>query len=82
MDNIAKHSDATQIKIDIDISKTEVKAFIKDNGNGISEDFLNKYPWYSSLHKAYETIYLLDGELDVTGEDKIGTTIEFKYSLK
>lgn len=82
MDNIAKHSDATQIKIDIYISKTEVKAFIKDNGNGISEDFLNKYPWYSSLHKAYETIYLLDGELDVTGEDKIGTTIEFKYSLK
>jgi two-component system sensor histidine kinase DegS len=82
LDNIAKHSDATQINIYIEIDNDNINATIKDNGNGINNDYLNKYPWYSSLHKAYETIYLLNGKLDIHGEDKLGTTVIFSYSIK
>ena len=80
--NIAKNSDATQINIYIEIDKDNINATLKDNGNGISNDYLNKYPWYSSLHKAYEIIYLLNGKLDIHGEEKIGTTVTFSYSIK
>lgn len=81
-DNIFKHADANKINFDLSLSQNVIEVLISDNGVGIDSDYLTKSPWYSSLHKAHETIYLLNGNLNITkGEDK-GTTVKFRFPIQ
>ncbi|MBQ8413115.1 MAG: hypothetical protein IJX12_05860 [Lachnospiraceae bacterium] len=81
-DNIFKHSNANKIKFRLSISANKVDAYISDNGVGIDPDYLTKSPWYSSLHKAHEIIYLLGGTLIITGDIISGTTIRFDFPIQ
>lgn len=81
-DNIFKHSQANSVSLKIDITNETVDVSLKDNGIGISRDYLTKSPWYSSLHKAHEILYLLSGTLYISGDKKSGTQIQFHFPVK
>lgn len=81
-DNIYKHAQANSVSLKIDITNDNVDVSLKDNGIGISRDYLTATPWYSSLHKAHEIIYLLSGALQINGDRKTGTQIKFHFPVK
>jgi two-component system sensor histidine kinase DegS len=80
-DNIAEHADANRIRLKIDITESRIEVFLHDNGTGIPEDYLSTSPWYSSLHKAEELVFLLGGRLNITGSRYSGTTVELLIPL-
>lgn len=80
-DNIYKHSNANSINLRICLTKNKVDANLTDNGIGINSDYLSNSPWYSSLHKAHETIYLLGGTINISGDLSCGTTIKFNFPV-
>ncbi|MGN0436296.1 MAG: hypothetical protein ACI4D8_06700 [Wujia sp.] len=81
-DNAFKHSNANCITFRAGISQNVIDVVIQDNGIGIASNYLEQSPWYSSLHKAHETIYLLNGSLDITGDLMGGTKIRFNFPVK
>ena len=81
-DNIFKHSNANNIDFKLSLSKNKADVSIHDNGVGIDPDYLTKSPWYSSLHKAHEIIYLLGGTLMITGDIISGTTVRFDFPVQ
>ncbi len=81
-DNIFKHSNANNVNFKMSLSKNIVDVYLCDNGVGIDPDYLTKSPWYSSLHKAHEIIYLLGGTLSITGDILSGTTVKFNFSVQ
>ena len=44
-------------------------------------DLVNS-PWYSSLHKAKEILYMLCGKLDISGDVMSGTTVKFSFPIQ
>lgn len=80
-ENIFKHSHANRIIIKLSNDNNTLSAYIKDNGTGIPDDYMEKSPWYSSIHKANEIIYLLDGKLDIKGSHENGTLVTFSYPI-
>lgn len=80
-DNIYKHSNANSINLRICLTKNKIDANLTDNGIGINSDYLSNSPWYSSLHKAHETIYLLGGTINISGDLSCGTTIKFNFPV-
>lgn len=80
-ENIYKHSDASQINLRINMTDDTIDVTISDNGKGIEHNYLRKAPWYSSLHRAHEIIYLLDGKLSINGSRGKGTTVNFSFGI-
>ncbi len=81
-DNIFKHSNANNINFKLGITPNTIDCEICDNGTGISDNYLSTSPWYSSLHKAHEIIYLLDGTLNISGDITTGTTVRFDFPIQ
>ena len=81
-DNAFKHSNANCITFIAGISQNVIDVVIQDNGVGIDENYMERSPWYSSLHKAHEVIFLLNGTLDITGDLMGGTKIRFNFPVK
>ncbi|MCR5147850.1 MAG: hypothetical protein K6C35_02660 [Eubacterium sp.] len=79
-DNIYKHSNANQIKFRATIDEKNIDVYINDNGVGIDNSYYQKSPWYSSLHRAHEIIFLLDGKLSITGNKETGTTVAINFN--
>ena len=76
-DNIVRHSNANQIRFRVQISGSVVDVFISDNGIGIPENLMQNSPWYSSLHRAEQMLFLLDGRMQISGSKNHGTTLRF-----
>ena len=76
-DNIVRHSEANQIRFRVQVNSSVADVFISDNGVGISDNVLQTAPWYSSLHRAEEMLFLLDGRMHLTGSRDHGTTVRF-----
>ena len=81
-DNIYRHSNASQITLRITLNDDSIDVMINDNGKGIERSYMRKSPWYSSLHRAHEIIYLLDGKLNIKGSRKDGTTVNFNFGVQ
>ena len=81
-DNIFKHSNADQIVAKIVINNRLVDVNVNDNGVGIPEDYLDRSNWSSGLHKLHETIYQLDGNLQIQGDLISGTNVRFSFPIK
>ncbi|MBR1675183.1 MAG: hypothetical protein IJ703_09540 [Eubacterium sp.] len=81
-DNIYKHANASKIGLYATINDEAIEVQITDNGKGIERSYMRKSPWYSSLHRAHELIYLLDGNINIKGSKKEGTTFSFRFSVK
>ncbi len=81
-DNIFKHSNANKVTSKIFISSRLIDVYINDNGVGIPEDYLDRSAWSSGLHKLHETIYQLDGKLQIQGDLISGTNVRFSFPIK
>ncbi len=81
-DNIFKHANAEKIVLDLSLSQNVIEASIRDDGDGIDPDYLTTAPWYSSLHKAHETIYLLNGNLSINKAEESGTVVKFRFPIQ
>ncbi|MBR3833007.1 MAG: sensor histidine kinase [Lachnospiraceae bacterium] len=81
-DNIFKHSNANNIVFKLSITPNLIECEISDNGIGISDNYLNTSPWYSSLHKAHEIIYLLGGNIRINGDITTGTYVRFDFPIQ
>ena len=80
--NIYKHSNANNIVFKVSLTSNRCDVTITDNGMGISDTYLVDSPWYSSLHRAHELIYLLEGKLDIKGDLMGGTTVRFSFPVQ
>lgn len=81
-DNIFKHSNANKVTSKIFISSRLIDVYVNDNGVGIPEDYLERSSWSSGLHKLHETIYQLDGKLQIQGDLISGTNVRFSFPIK
>lgn len=81
-DNIFKHSNANKITAKIFISSRLIDVYVNDNGVGIPEDYLEHSKWSSGLHRLHETIYQLDGKLQIQGDLISGTNVRFSFPIK
>ncbi len=81
-DNIFKHSNANKVTAKIFISSRLIDVYVNDNGVGIPEDYLERSNWSSGLHKLQETIYQLDGKLQIQGDLISGTNVRFSFPIK
>lgn len=81
-DNVFKHSNANRITAKIFISSRLIDVYVNDNGVGIPEDYLDRSSWSSGLHMIHETIYQLDGKLQIQGDLISGTNVRFSFPIK
>lgn len=81
-DNVFKHSNANKLTAKIFISSRVIDVYVNDNGVGIPEDYLERSDWTSGLHRLHETIYQLDGKLQITGDLISGTNVRFSFPIK
>ena len=79
--NIAKHANATQVKMLITITGDRLILQINDNGVGIKENYKSKPDSYG-LIGMQERAFLLDGEFTIAGREGVGTVVkvEIPYS--
>lgn len=80
--NVFEHSNANKITSKIFISSRLIDVYINDNGVGIPDDYLERSNWSSGLHQLHETIYQLDGKLQITGDLISGTNVRFSFPIK
>lgn len=80
--NIFKHSNANRITSKIFISSRLIDVYVNDNGVGIPEDYLERAGYHSGLHRLHETIYQLDGKLQIQGDLISGTNVRFSFPIK
>lgn len=79
MDNIVQHANANNITLKVALTPNIMEVILQDDGVGIGEDFMNDAPWYSSLHKAKEIIYMLCGKMEIGGDIMSGTQVKFSF---
>lgn len=82
LNNIFKHSNANKVTAKIFISSRLIDVYVNDNGVGIPDDYLERAGWSSGLHRLHETIYQLDGKLDIQGDLISGTNVRFSFPIK
>jgi PAS domain S-box len=81
LNNVAKHSKATEVDVTLDIVENKIIMKVADNGIGI--DLKNKHRKDSyGLIGMKERVYLLNGELTISGELGRGTKILVEMPYK
>ena len=81
-ENIFKHSNANHITSKIFISSRLIDVYVNDNGVDIPEDYLERASYSSGLHRLHETIYQLDGNVQIQGDLISGTNVRFSFPIK
>jgi PAS domain S-box-containing protein len=83
LSNVAKHSKATEAKVDFDIVDNSIILKIADNGIGIDGNVKVKTDSYGLIGMK-ERVYLMDGKISITGRPGIGTTVlvEIPYTIE
>lgn len=81
-DNIVVHADASNITLQTSLTPNMIEVILSDDGKGKDEDYMANSPWYSSLHKAKEILYMLCGKLDISGTPTSGTTVNFSFPIQ
>lgn len=81
-DNIALHADATNVSLKASLTPNMAEVILTDDGIGIKDTYMDDSPWYSSLHKAKEILYMLCGKLDISGDVMSGTTVKFSFPIQ
>ena len=81
-DNIAFHANASNVSLKASLTPNMAEVVLTDDGVGIKDSYLEDSPWYSSLHKAKEILYMLCGKLDISGDVMSGTTVKFNFPIQ
>jgi signal transduction histidine kinase len=75
LNNVAKHSKATELRVRLDQKDDKLTLEIVDNGIGFDENQKKKSDSYGLIGMK-ERVFLLDGELTIAGRKNIGTSIK------
>jgi len=75
LNNVAKHSRATELKIILDQHDNMLSLEIRDNGIGFDENHKTNPDSYGLIGMK-ERVFLLDGELTILGKKGFGTSIK------
>ena len=81
-DNIALHANASNVSVQASLTPNMAEVILTDDGVGIKDTYMEDSPWYSSLHKAKEILYMLCGKLDISGDVMSGTTVKFSFPIQ
>lgn len=76
--NVARHAEATQIKIHIDKTATHITISISDNGVGITESQIKSKKSFGIIGMK-ERALALGGNLEIYSVDNLGTTLELTF---
>lgn len=77
--NATTHSQATQIKVIVNMSEKDIRITVEDNGKGFDPSAILKNEKHSSLKLIQERMNMLEGNLDV--DSKIGNGSKISFSL-
>jgi PAS domain S-box-containing protein len=75
--NVARHAEATKVKIELEFESGQTCLRISDNGKGISEEDMAK-PHSFGLLAMRERVAALGGELTIGGRKGKGTVVEVR----
>lgn len=78
--NIARHAEATEVNVSVNVRNGELLLEIRDNGRGIAAPQTSDAGSLGILGMT-ERAYLLDASLSVTGENDGGTTVRVVMPL-
>ncbi len=78
--NVARHSNATEVKVDLIINNSIFELKIVDNGIGISQDNLDSLKSIGIIGMR-ERIILLDGEIDIKNHEAGGVELHLKMPI-
>ncbi len=78
--NIARHADATEVKIELREDHGQVSLEVVDNGKGIRESQVSD-PKSFGLMGIRERVSMLNGELRISGTENKGTSIKVDIPL-
>lgn len=81
LNNVAKHSKATEVKIMVNQSAEKLTLEVSDNGVGFNENRKRNTESYGLIGMK-ERVFLLDGELIISSEENKGTTIKITMPYK
>lgn len=81
LNNVAKHSQATEVEVSVKLVDNIFVMQISDNGIGFDETKQIRQDSYGLIGMK-ERMYLLDGKLAVTGKVGVGTTVHLEMPYK
>ncbi|MFI5253377.1 MAG: two-component regulator propeller domain-containing protein [Bacteroidota bacterium] len=82
LNNILKHSGATEVSISLRVSDGALKLTVKDNGRGFIPENLAPGNQGFGLQSIKERVRILDGELSMHSAPGKGTIVEVRLSVK
>lgn len=78
--NVARHADATDVDVKLDLDEQELLLYVKDNGRGITSDDLLSARSLGLLGMR-ERALAVGGDVDINGAPGKGTTVVVKIPL-
>lgn len=81
LNNVAKHSKATEVDVSLDVVENKIIMKVADNGIGIDSNYKHRRDSYGLIGMK-ERVYLLNGELTISGESGLGTKILVEMPYK
>ena len=78
LSNVARHSRATRVDIELDIQPKLISLQIRDNGIGMDINKMGRIDSYGLIGMR-ERVSLLEGNLDIKGEEENGTVIRIEF---
>ncbi|WFD11414.1 sensor histidine kinase [Tepidibacter hydrothermalis] len=82
LNNICKHSKASNVKIKLDINEKRVAGLVEDNGIGFNVDYNNIIEGSLGVGFMRERASLLDGQLKIDSKIGEGTKVIFAFPNK
>lgn len=79
INNIIKHSEATEALVQLNQNKNKLIITVEDNGKGFAFDTSNKG---IGLQNIESRLSLLNGKIEVDSKDKLGTSVYIEFELE
>lgn len=77
LNNVTRHSEATEVKINLDVGESSAKATVEDNGRGFDPGQLAKQSGMG-LRVIQERVESLGGTIDIDGAENRGVRVSFQ----
>lgn len=78
LSNVARHSRATRVEIELDVQPEHISLQIRDNGIGMEVNKMGRIDSYGLIGMR-ERVSLLEGTLQIDGSEGKGTIIRIKF---
>lgn len=77
LNNVIRHSEASEVKINLDVGDTTAKAAVEDNGKGFDPHLLSKQNGMG-LRVIQERVESLGGSIDIDSAENRGVRVSFQ----